>query len=65
MTVLTPTTSRRRTVTTDARSTLARAGDLVAAAAGAVRTAWRSLAQDGQLGASGDIAAARFGGARA
>jgi hypothetical protein len=65
MTVLAPTTTRPRSSHLDARSAPARVADLAAAVVAVVRETWRSIAEDGQLGSSADLPAARFSGARA
>ena len=65
MTSLATTATRPRAGHIDPRAAVARVRDTAAAAAIAIRTTWRSLAEDGQLGPSDDLVASRFTGARA
>lgn len=65
MTSLPTTTARPRSDHLDPRAAVARVGTAVALAALAVREAWHSLAEGGQLGPSADLTAGRASGTRA
>ena len=59
------TTARPRAGHFDPRAAVAHVRAAVAIAGLAVRDSWRSIAEDGQLGPSADLAASRRSGARA
>jgi hypothetical protein len=65
MSSLATTITRPRAGQFDPRAAIARVRVSVALAALTVRDAWRSIAEDGQLGASPELAAGRLTGARA
>ena len=65
MSSLATTIARPRAGHPEPRAAVARVRASVAQAALAVRDAWRAIAEDGQLGASPELAAGRLTGARA
>jgi len=65
MTSLATTTARPRSGHLDPHAAVAHVRAAVALALLAVRDSWRSLAEDGQLGPSADLATGRRSGARA